>query len=202
MSAGNIILGATGGGGLLRITSFTSSGTWTKQADVSKVLVFCVGGGGGGGGINNLGNGGTGGTTSFAGFCSAVGGGGGLQNGGSSGAARQGGSGGSSGVGDLILLGQSGSDGVYQSSAYNIPGTMGGSSAVGGYGSGGRGGYNLSLTNPSLGKSFSRWWWCMCNKTFTIVIINTYSRCNYRIWRFNTWRCFGGGRNTRNSFYL
>lgn len=49
MSAANIILGATGGGGLLRVTTFTSSGTWTKQADVSRVLVYVVGGGGNGG---------------------------------------------------------------------------------------------------------------------------------------------------------
>lgn len=55
MSASNIILGATGGGNLIRLTTFTSSGTWTKQADVARILVQVVGGGGNGGtGINAL----------------------------------------------------------------------------------------------------------------------------------------------------
>lgn len=40
---------AAAAGNLLRITSFTSSGTWTKQADVARILVYVVGGGGGGG---------------------------------------------------------------------------------------------------------------------------------------------------------
>jgi hypothetical protein len=40
---------AAAAGSLLRITTFTSSGTWTKQADVSRVMVQVVGGGGNGG---------------------------------------------------------------------------------------------------------------------------------------------------------
>jgi hypothetical protein len=41
---------AGGGGSLLRQTVFTASGTWTKGAGTSKILVQGVGGGGGGGG--------------------------------------------------------------------------------------------------------------------------------------------------------
>lgn len=156
MSAGSIILGATGGGGLLRITSFTSSGTWTKQADVSKVLVFCVGGGGGGGGYASTGNGGNGGTSSFGSYCSASGGVGGLTSGGGGTPPRQGGAGGSTGVGDLILIGQSGCDATYLTNTGSLPGIMGGVSAVGGYGSGGRGGLvftnsNSAAYNPTAG---------------------------------------------------
>jgi hypothetical protein len=81
MSAANIILGATGGGGLLRVTTFTSSGTWTKQADVSRILVYVVGGGAGGVAMNTAQAtvpGASGGTTSFGSHCSATGGVGGL----------------------------------------------------------------------------------------------------------------------------
>lgn len=138
MSASNIILGATGGGGLLRLTTFTSSGTWTKQADVSKVLVYCVGGGGGGGGSTG---GGTGGTSSFGAFCSASGGIGGLVYANQSNFTfREGSAGGSTGVGDIILIGQRGAGSTYRTSLPFIsPANIGGSSAVSGYGSGARG---------------------------------------------------------------
>ena len=39
-------------GQLLRVTTFTSSGTWTKQNDVGMVLVKVTGGGGGGPAVN------------------------------------------------------------------------------------------------------------------------------------------------------
>lgn len=40
-------------GRLLRITSFTASGTWTRLSDVGSVIVEVTGGGGGGGGYPN-----------------------------------------------------------------------------------------------------------------------------------------------------
>ena len=42
---------AAGGGGLIEApTIFTSSGTYTKNADASRIVVYVIGGGGGGGG--------------------------------------------------------------------------------------------------------------------------------------------------------
>jgi hypothetical protein len=87
-------------GNLLRITTFTSSGTWTKQSGVSKILVHVIGGGGNGGYVNDQGRGAGGGgggysqklitsipessilvtvagatgTSSFGSYCSATGG--------------------------------------------------------------------------------------------------------------------------------
>jgi hypothetical protein len=58
-----------GSSGLLRMTVFTSSGTWTKQADVSQIIVELVGGGGGGSSFGS-----SGGTSSFGAHCSATGG--------------------------------------------------------------------------------------------------------------------------------
>ena len=57
---------ASGGGGLLGApTIFTSTGTYTENADASRIVVWCVGGGGGGGGgaisAPNYGGGGGGG---------------------------------------------------------------------------------------------------------------------------------------------
>jgi len=52
--------------GLLRIRTFTASGTWIKQADVAKIFVYATGGGGGGGRASSL----------FAGGSAAGGGGG------------------------------------------------------------------------------------------------------------------------------
>jgi hypothetical protein len=42
-------------GRLIRVDTFTSSGTWTKPSDCRKIVVVCVGGGGGGCGHNESG---------------------------------------------------------------------------------------------------------------------------------------------------
>lgn len=68
------------------ITEFTSSGTWTKDANLIFAIVEVVGGGGGGGsgssGNSAGGAGAGGGTSSFGTHCSATGGGGGGPGGG------------------------------------------------------------------------------------------------------------------------
>lgn len=43
-------------GKLLRITSFTASGTWVKRSDVGYIIVELLGGGGGGGGSQGIAN--------------------------------------------------------------------------------------------------------------------------------------------------
>ena len=47
-------------GNLIRVQTFTSSGTYTKSSGATKALVYVVGGGGGGGGVNGQGAGFTG----------------------------------------------------------------------------------------------------------------------------------------------
>lgn len=66
---------AAGGGGFSNMQVFTSSGTFTVPAGITKVKATVIGGGGGGGAFD--GTGGTGGTSSFGSFCSATGGTGG-----------------------------------------------------------------------------------------------------------------------------
>jgi len=46
----------SGGGGLVSVQTFTSSGTWTKTGDITKVIVEVQGAGGGGGGVKNGGS--------------------------------------------------------------------------------------------------------------------------------------------------
>jgi hypothetical protein len=127
---------------LLRVTTFTSSGTWTKQSDVSKILIYVVGGGGGGA-QNGL-TAGTGGTSSFGSHCSASGGAGGNAN-------DSGGVGGIGSGGDSNLSGHQGGD-CYMVSAstsstntkdYDGHGT-GGISFFPPYGCGGTGGIGNS----------------------------------------------------------
>ena len=108
-------------GQLLRISSFTSSGTWTKQNDVGMVQVKVIGGGGGGRGFS--GNGGTGGSSSFGSHLSASGGAGGTS--------FTGGNGGVGSSGDINLSGEK---------APNTAGvghTPGGDSFLSRYGKGG-----------------------------------------------------------------
>ena len=52
--------GTSAGGGLQSMQVFTSSGTWTKPAEIKKIKVTVVGGGGGGGGRGTSGTGGSG----------------------------------------------------------------------------------------------------------------------------------------------
>jgi hypothetical protein len=70
---------ASSTGALKNVQVFTSSGTYTRTAGVTTVVVIAVGGGGGGKGANGAtaqpgGNGGAGGTTSFGSHVSAAGG--------------------------------------------------------------------------------------------------------------------------------
>lgn len=59
-------------GSLFKITTFTTSGTWTKDIRTSSILVKVIGAGGG---VMNGTNGASaGGTSSFGSFCSATGG--------------------------------------------------------------------------------------------------------------------------------
>jgi hypothetical protein len=84
-------------GRLLRVVTFTTSGTWTKGKDVGLVNVKVIGGGGGSG----IYSGTTSGTaSSFGSHCTA--------NGGVKGAATAGGAGGSATGGDINLSGETG----------------------------------------------------------------------------------------------
>lgn len=46
---GGLSIGTPGGGGSVKVTKFTSSGTWTKDVDCQSVTVICWNGGSGGG---------------------------------------------------------------------------------------------------------------------------------------------------------
>ena len=129
-------------GQLLRVSSFTSSGTWTKQNDVGMVHVKVVGGGGGGGG----GAGSTdGGSSSFGAYC--------VAGGGTKGTTSSAGVGGSASGGTINLTGMTcfapywggamafGYFGKYGYGAQNT-------SEAGGWG-GGSGGYSEKLINES-----------------------------------------------------
>lgn len=63
------------------VAIFTSSGTWSKPADLIMAEVVCIGGGGGSYYSGGVGGAGTGGTSSFGSHCSAAGGVGGLNTG-------------------------------------------------------------------------------------------------------------------------
>jgi len=134
---------------------FTSSGTWTKPANLLYADVQVVGGGGGGGGANSGSSSGTngsdGGTSSFGAHCSASGGGGGQKGGNPAyGGVYTGGAGGSGSGGNVNITGGDGGSG--DSSSYSSYGGAGGASFFGGggrnsnagiaYGSGGGAGGN------------------------------------------------------------
>jgi len=69
----------TGGGGYTGMQVFTSNGTWTKPAAISKVRVICIGGGGAG--YYNGGSVTNGGDSTFVGSTTVTGGGGGSSTG-------------------------------------------------------------------------------------------------------------------------
>jgi len=132
---------------------FTSTGTWTKPAGVSKVFVKVIGGGGagasssndaaaGGGGaggysegfVTVTGNvtvtvGGAGGTSSFAGSTTPQG------TGGAAGSSYNGGDGGTGSAGTLNIDGGDGGS-IYQTGTGNATGASGGTSFFGGGGKG------------------------------------------------------------------
>lgn len=128
--------------GLASQQVFTTSGTWTKPAGITKVKVTVVGGGGGGGGSSTTGN--TGGTSSFGAFCSATGGSGG-------GTTTSGGSGGSGSGGDINMSGEKGESNVAVmtprgGSIYGSYGRGGPGTTTSGQGSGGgSGGMSIEL---------------------------------------------------------
>ena len=134
MSASVLKLGSSSGGGsLLRVTAFTSSGTWTKQADVGSVLVQVVGGGGSGSS-----SGGAGGTSSFGSHCSATGG------------AK------APGVNTVSVTGGVGSGGVGSGGDINLRGGNGGFSTGGSsYFGGGSGGAAPSNTGGGGGTGWT-----------------------------------------------
>lgn len=128
------------------IQTFTSSGTWTKPAGVTKVRVIVVGGGGSGGGGNSNNTGNTGGTSSFGAYLSASGGAGGGCS-----ACFTGGAGGIGSGGDVNLKGNPGQNtGTYSNG--HASGSGGGASVFGGGGvGGGQGAYGSAGVNGGGG---------------------------------------------------
>lgn len=111
-------------GRLLRVSSFTASGTWTKQGDVGSILVQLVGGGGASYHASST----AGSASSFGSHCTA--------NGGAraSAASGNGGAGGSALNGDINLAGGSG-----ESEFSSFGGYSGGVSMMNPFGRGGQG---------------------------------------------------------------
>lgn len=111
MDGSNITnISSSSGGGIIAYTVFTSTGTFTKDANTTKLMVECVGGGGGGSGASG---GADGGTTSFGSVCSAT-------------AGTGAGVGGVGSNGDLNLYGGNGTN-----NASNTSGSRGGDSFYG-----------------------------------------------------------------------
>lgn len=124
-------------GRLLRISSFSSSGTWTKQSDVGSVLIHVIAGGG----ASSHASANNGGSSSFGAHCSASGG---LKPSGNSG-----GLGGAGSGGDINLSGSSGENFSTNNGRYSGGGSFYGSVGQGGQGigvaGGGGGGYCAKL---------------------------------------------------------
>lgn len=122
-------------GRLLRVSSFTSSGTWTKQSDVGAIMIQVVGGGA----ASFHGNAGS--ASSFGSHCTA--------NGGSKPVASTGvgGAGGTASSGDINLTGGNGLG--YSFSPSGHVNSSGGISFLGPYGAGGTG--SSSFPSPGGG---------------------------------------------------
>jgi hypothetical protein len=116
-------------GRLLRVSSFVSSGTWTKLTDVGSIMIQVVGGGGASFHASST----TGGNSSFGAHCTANGGGKPASS------TSAGGAGGSATSGDINLTGGNGDIGAVYSGTFN--GGYGGRSMIGSYGQGGIGSY-------------------------------------------------------------
>jgi hypothetical protein len=142
-----------GGGGLLNVQAFTSSGTYTRTSGATRAVVIAMGGGGGGQGSSgsSVSNGSSGGTTSFGSHVTAAGGGGGALNG-------AGGTGGSSatiaipgapgGLAGRVSSGAGGGQGGGRSVVGFLSGNNGNNGIAGTRGGGGSGG---TRTNDSCG---------------------------------------------------
>lgn len=128
-------------GRLLRVSTFTASGTWTKQADIGSVLIQVVGGGGASYNASST----NGGASSFGTHCTA--------NGGSkpaAGGVGAGGAGGTATGGDINLTGGKGEDWMNVTGNYSFGGG-GGVSMLGPFGRGGVGNYYQSQSSPGGG---------------------------------------------------
>lgn len=148
-------------GTLLNVQVFTSSGTYTRSAGVTRALVVAVGGGGGGGtptGVSNGNAGSGGGTTSFGSHVSAAGGGGGTGAlTGIASPANLPGDGGTGGTGALLSIkgtpgyaGQGGGSGGGRQPSVNGNGTAG---VRGGGGSGARNAFDIGCGQQSINQS-------------------------------------------------
>lgn len=141
-------------GRLIRISAYTSSGTWTKQSDMGSIMIQVVGGGG----AAYSGSATNGGASSFGTHCVA---GGGLKPA-SSGANSPGGLGGTATSGDINLSGgngsQANSNGYHGHSGVSVLGSFGlggrADNSVVGSGGGGAGAYCSKLIQrASLGST-------------------------------------------------